>query len=101
MRIRKRLLAILALPVIAVGLVIGATTASATTATPTAKTCAAFAKWDHARTTGNLDAMLTASMAAPWRYVGEDAAGLYSDVRDGAAGAKYVVKDVTYFAEDC
>ena len=36
--------------------------------------------------------MLTDSENAPYKYIGEDAIGLYKDVRSGAA-ASYVAKD--------
>jgi hypothetical protein len=98
MKIPRRVLAIVAAPAIAI--TVWAMPASATTATPTTRTCAAFVKWDHARTTANLNSMMTVSETAPWKYVGEDAAGLYSDVR-GKAAAKYVTADIKFFGEDC
>jgi hypothetical protein len=67
--------------------------------TPAAKTCAAFTKWDHARTAANLNAMLTDSEAAPWALLGTDAVVLYTDVRDhDTTDAK---DDILYFGQDC
>jgi hypothetical protein len=65
----------------------------------TARTCAAEQAYVDRPTTANLDAMMTDSLHAPWRYVGNDAAGLYSDVRSGSV--KYVASDERYFSEDC
>lgn len=50
--------------------------------TPAARTCAAFKAWDHARTGANLNALMTASEAAPWALYGTDTVVLYTDVRD-------------------
>ncbi len=66
----------------------------------TARTCAAYAAWAKHPSTARLNAMLTDSENAPYKYIGEDAIGLYKDVRSGAA-ASYVAKDEKYFAEDC
>ncbi|HEY1705639.1 MAG TPA: hypothetical protein VGG75_38630 [Trebonia sp.] len=94
-------ISIFLLTFLVVGLAYAAVANAATaTATPAQRTCAAFATWDHKRTTANLNTMMTVSESAPWKYTGEDAAGLYSDVRSGAA-AKYVTEDVKYFGEDC
>jgi hypothetical protein len=68
--------------------------------TPAARTCAAYAAWHAHPTTVRLNAMMTASFSAPWKYTGEDADGLYSDVRSHSA-AKYIAKDEKYFTEDC
>lgn len=73
--------------------------AATASATPAQKTCAAFKVWDHQRTTAHLDAMMTDSFTTPWKYVGDDASGLYADVR--ASAAKYVASDIKYMAEDC
>jgi hypothetical protein len=64
------------------------------------KTCAAYRAWLAHPTTVRLNAMMNASEAAPWKYVGEDATGLYSDVRSQAK-AKYIAADKKYFTEDC
>jgi hypothetical protein len=100
MKIPRRVLAIVAAP--AITITVWAMPASATTATPATpatKTCAAFKTWNVHRTTANLNTMMTDSEAAPWKYVGEDAASLYADVRSNAT--KYVAKDVVYFGQDC
>lgn len=68
--------------------------------TPAARTCAAYRTWVAHPSTGRLNTMLTDSETAPWKYVGEDAVGLYKDVRRGAA-ASYITKDKAYFAKDC
>lgn len=65
----------------------------------TARTCAAEQAWVKHPSTANLDVMAEDSFRAPWRYVGDDAWGLYSDVRSGSA--KYVKADIGYFRQDC
>lgn len=50
---------------------------------PTARTCAAYRAWTAHRTTANLDRMVVASLAAPWRNLGNDVDVVYADVRDG------------------
>jgi hypothetical protein len=96
-----RHVAVFAAPAIVVAGILANGTAHASVAaqTPAQRTCAAFSTWDHKRTTANLNAMLTVSESAPWKYVGEDAAGLYTDVRSGKTG--YIAEDVKYFGEDC
>ena len=64
------------------------------------RTCAAYQAYVRHPSTGRLDAMLTDSENAPYKYVGEDAIGLYKDVRSGAA-ASYITKDKGYFSKDC
>jgi hypothetical protein len=76
---------------------LNSTPANASTASATAKTCAAFARWDHHRTTANLNAMLTASELAPWVLVGTDAVVVYTDVRS----KQNVTDDVKSFRTDC
>jgi hypothetical protein len=87
--------------VLAAFLIPGTANASVTSQ---AKVCAAFAAWEKHRTTANINAVVADTLAMAWsgsaRYVGEDAAGLYGDVRGGAA-AKYVTSDVKYMTEDC
>ena len=65
----------------------------------TARTCAAEQLYVKHPATVNLDTMVTDSFHVPWKYVGEDASGLYADVRGGKT--KYISKDEKYFAEDC
>lgn len=74
--------------------------ASVTPASAASRTCAAFRAWDAHRTSAHLDALMTDSESVPWKYIGEDASGLYSDVRSGAK-AKYIVSDIRYFESDC
>lgn len=64
------------------------------------ETCTAEQAWVHHPTTANLDTMAADSFSAPWRFVGDDAWGLYSDVRSGAPG-KYIKADEKYFGQDC
>jgi hypothetical protein len=66
----------------------------------TGKTCAAFSSWEQHPTTDNLDTLMADSFHVPWRYLGNDAAGLYTDVRSGAP-AKYIANDKKYLHEDC
>ena len=65
----------------------------------TQRTCAAERAYVQHPTTARLDVMAADSFHVPWRYVGQDAWGLYSDVRSGST--KYVSKDESYFASDC
>lgn len=65
-----------------------------------AATCDAYAAWLAHPTTQNLDHMMTVSEKAPWKYAGQNAAGLYSDIRSGAK-RKYVLSDERYFNRDC
>jgi hypothetical protein len=71
---------------------------------PQAKTCAAFSKWDHARTTANLNAMMADTFTGTWsskagKYLVGDVAGLYGDVKSGYS--KGIASDVKYTGEDC
>ncbi len=75
------------------------TIAAAASVSWAAKTCAAEQAYVQHPSSANLDVMMTDSFRAPWKYVGQDAAGLYSDVRGGSV--KYVAKDEAYFASDC
>ena len=68
--------------------------------TPAQRTCAAYTAYVHHPSTGRLDTMLTDSENTPYKYIGEDAVGLYKDVRSGAA-ASYITKDKGYFSKDC
>ena len=61
------------------------------------RTCSAFATWQRHPTSGNLDAIMADSFRVTWKYVGEDAADLYSDVRAGKDDSTAV----QYFFEDC
>jgi hypothetical protein len=63
------------------------------------RTCAAYQAYVRHPSTGRLDAMLTDSENAPYKYVGEDAIGLYKDVRAG--DTSYIAKDEGYFTKDC
>ncbi len=63
------------------------------------RTCSAFTAWEHKPTTARLDTLASDSFHVPWRYLGVDVWGLYSDVRSGSV--KYVRSDVRYVAEDC
>jgi hypothetical protein len=65
----------------------------------TARTCAAEQAYAAHPTVANLDAMAADSFHVSWRYVGQDAWGLYSDVRSGSV--KYVKADERYFRQDC
>jgi len=73
--------------------------ANAATLTPKAATCAAFAQWNHHRTTANLDRMVTASLPAPWHNLGNDVNVVYADVRGG--NHTDLAGDVTGIASDC
>lgn len=63
------------------------------------RTCAAERAWVKHPATARLNTMLTDSENAPWKYIGEDAVGLYRDVRGGKT--TYIAKDEAYFAKDC
>ena len=65
----------------------------------TARTCAAEKAWVKHPATARLNTMMTDSENAPWKYIGEDADGLYRDVRGGKT--QYIAKDEKYFSEDC
>ncbi len=65
----------------------------------TARTCSAFTAWERHPGTARLDTLASDSFHVPWRYLGVDVWGLYSDVRSGSV--KYVHSDVRYVAEDC
>jgi hypothetical protein len=66
---------------------------------PAARACHAFTQWEHHRTTGRLDAMLTASERAPWDAIGADVVVVYTDVRDG--DHLDLPADVKSLAQDC
>lgn len=100
MKISRTVAIAAAVPVLAVAAQTMASAAPAAVS-PAQRTCSAFQTWEHSKTTAHLDAMVVDSFTAPWRYVGEDAAHLYSDVRGGRASAKYLPSDIHYFAEDC
>ena len=94
--------AALAVPMTLAGLVIvGATpmAAQASTHKPvnwTARTCSAFAAWQHKPTTANLDRLVTDSFHVPARYLGQDIASLYSAVLnhgDRDLAGQYVYED--------
>jgi hypothetical protein len=63
------------------------------------RTCSAFTAWDRHRTAGRLDTLTADSFHVPWKYLGEDVAGLYRDVRGGKV--KYLGDDATYVNQDC
>ena len=63
------------------------------------RTCTAFGRWQAHPTTARLDTLAADSFHVPWRYLGADVWGMYSDVRSGSV--KYVHSDVRYVAEDC
>lgn len=67
----------------------------------TARTCAAFATWDHNPTAGNLAALGRTSTRAPWKYLGGDVWQLYGDVRADGMSGKYVRKDRQFVRIDC
>jgi hypothetical protein len=99
----KNLLVVAGVAGFAVFVAMSRTPAHAVNGTPASavsKTCAAFKTWEHSKTNAHLDAMMADSFAAPWKYVGQDAAGLYSDIR-GKAKSSYVNSDLKYFREDC
>jgi len=56
--------------------------ANATGLSPTARTCAAFATWNHSKTAAHLNTLMADSIAAPWHVLGTDVVVLYTDVRD-------------------
>ena len=64
-----------------------------------ARTCSAERAYVAHPTSARLDVMAVDSFRAPWRSVGRDAWGLYSDVRSGSV--KYVRADEGYFRADC
>lgn len=72
-------------------------TASVNAATPSQRACTAFAAWDRHRRTADLDAMLTTSELAPWKYLGSDAVVLYTDVRAHESTAS----DIRWLRADC
>ena len=78
-----------------------AVTAAYTSVNWTSRTCAAFTAWQHRHTAGSLDAMLTASERVTWRYLGKDAAALYTDIRGHGIHGKYVVDDIHNLTDDC
>jgi hypothetical protein len=91
-----------ALAVTALAMTLGLTSAasaSAVHASPKAKACAAFSKWDHARTVPNLFALLTASESAPWVPVGTDVIVLYTDWRDHDTFDR--ADDIAALGRDC
>ena len=65
----------------------------------TARTCSAFAAWQRHHTTSRLDAMLTDSEHVTWKYLGQDAAALYADVRGHSR--KYLGDDIHNLVDDC
>ena len=69
-------------------------------ATAVQATCRDFSQWEAHRTSVNLDAMLAASLHAPWRSLAWDVTGLYSDVRSGAA-ARWITAGIRYVTVDC
>ena len=100
----KRLLAIVAAPVIAVTLWAGTAHASTAMQTQAQRVCSAFAAWETHPTTANIDVMMADTFGGSWtgesKYIVSDAASLYGDVRSNSA-AKYVTSDVKYMASDC
>jgi hypothetical protein len=81
----KKRYALLAAAAVTGGLVAAPSLAQATPARHTSAqvTCAAFARWSHHRTTGNLDALMATSVHAPWQPLGVDVTVLYTDGKDG------------------
>ena len=75
--------------------------ASASTTPPswTQRTCSAFAAWEKRPSNANLVTLASDSLHAPWRYLGNDVWGLYSDVRSGSV--KYVSDDEQQTYTDC
>ena len=72
-----------ALAVVAAALVCSHANAATLTShpSPTAQTCAAFRLWHAHRSTGHLDAMVRASLTAPWQNLANDVDVVYADVR--------------------
>lgn len=66
---------------------------------PVAKTCAAYRAWTAHRTTARLDAMVVASLAAPWGNLGNDVDVVYADVRAG--NRTDLAGDVAGIRQDC
>ena len=64
------------------------------------RTCSAFAAYETHPSTTRLDTLLNDSEHVPWRNLGWDVTGLYTDTRDGSA-AYYVHQDVRYVTKDC
>ena len=73
--------------------------ASASTHKPvnwTARTCSAFAAWQHKPSTANLDRLVTDSFHVPAKYLGQDIASLYDAVLnhgDRDLAGQYVYED--------
>ena len=65
----------------------------------TGRTCSAFSRWEGHPTAGNLVRLATYSLHVPWRYLGADVWGLYSDVRSGSV--TYIPDDEGYIFGDC
>jgi predicted component of type VI protein secretion system len=80
----------------------GATGYAVRAATPVnwhQRTCAAFTAWDRHRTAAGLDTLTADSFRVPWKYLGEDVAGLYRDVRSGKTSR--LGDDATWVNQDC
>lgn len=93
------------IPVVAAVMLAGTATgaaiaqASPAALTPSQKTCAAFWKWDHARTGASLNVMMTASETAPWQPLGLDVGVVYFDAR--GHNRTDLPGDVAGVASDC
>ncbi len=72
--------------------------ANASVSTPTTRTCAAFTRWNHHRTTANLTRMLTASKHAE-PAVKTDVIVVYTEVRQN--DWYDLPADVHFLAADC
>ena len=92
--------AVVAVSVTAGGLVsVPARAAVAVRVSYAARACLAFAAYERAPDSARLDALMTVSERAPWRYLGRDVASLYVDHRAGAG--KWYGADAKYVRGDC
>jgi hypothetical protein len=67
----------------------------------TQRTCSAFATWQHKPTTGNLDALVLASLHLPRGYLAADVGQLYANAATAKPKATYISDAAQYLYEDC
>lgn len=65
------------------------------------QTCSAFSTWNHHRTLGNLESLMSRSTTAQWKYLGGDVWQMYGDIRADGLSGKYVSRDIKFVQEDC
>jgi hypothetical protein len=99
MKIRRTLFAVGGAVALAATLFTSTASAAPAHRSPAARTCAAFQSWSHHRTPARLDALMVASVAAPWSPLGADVVVLFTDVRDGDHLDQPA--DIHAIAEDC